>query len=327
MSVNLIKLFFLTVLSCLFLLSGKVSAQPSPEVFKKLLHSNSNQVLEAACLKAPKFQYVFVTGIFNELMPYYFKDQIEWLTRCQVPSSQIRLARPYSGTGLTRSSVGLKELFQEMLSSHPTKPLMIIGHSKGAPEALLASLQSPQSIQQKIATIVCIQGSFGGSPIADLALGDDSATSSPNYRLVARIARRLTSWLNRVERFYGKSVRDGVDSIKTKEARAFWTQFINDSQNENILTENKVLVLQTYKHYRRLNPFFFLSGQYLNAITGEQTDGAIPLSSQRPPIPGIRPTVLELDHLDTVLPKQFSFSSPLIRYQIMSAIISAQNAH
>ena len=237
---NPIKLFFLTIFSCLFLFTGKISAQPSQEVFKKLLRSNSIQVLGNACLKAPKYQYVFVTGIFNELMPYYFKDQIEWLTRCHVPSSQIRLARPYSGTGLTRSSNGLKELIQEMVSTQPTKPLIIIGHSKGAPEALLASLQSPQSIQQKIATIVCIQGSFGGSPIADLALGDDSATSSHNYRLVARVARRLASWLNRVERYYGKSVRDGVDSVKTKEARAFWTHFINENQNETILTENKI---------------------------------------------------------------------------------------
>ena len=84
------------------------------------------------------------------------------------------------------------------------------------------------------------------------------------------------------------------------------------------------MVLQTYKHYRRLNPFFFLSGQYLNTITGEQTDGAIPLSSQLPPIETVRPAVLELDHLDTVLPKQFSFSSPMIRYQIIAAIIGAE---
>lgn len=304
--------------------SQRVFANPSQDLFQRLLTAKDSAVTTASCEKASDYQYVFVAGIFNELMPYYFKDEIDWLLTCKVPKAQVQLARPYSGTGLSRSSDSLKDLFRQMLANHPDKHLIIIGHSKGAPEALLASLESPDEVQKKISSVVSIQGSFGGSPIADLALGDDNLRGATDYRLVAKIARRLSGWLRRVERIYGKSVRDGVYSVRTSEARSFWPTFIKIKKNENILSDSKVLVLQTYKHYRRLNPFFFLSGEYLNRLTGEPTDGAIPFSSQRPPIDGVRPAVLELDHLDTVLPRAFSFSDPSIRYQLIASIIGAQ---
>lgn len=307
----------------LFFTSNPVFASKSEALFAQLLKTPAQKVTSKACPLASKYQYIFVAGIFNELMPYYFKDQIDWLARCQVPAGQIQLARPYSGNGLSRSSDSLKDLIREVLFKNPSKPLIIMGHSKGAPEALLAALQSPFEIQQKISAVICIQGSFGGSPIADMALGAGQDAGNPNYKFIARVARRLMSWLKRVEYIYGKSVHDGVYSVKTSEAKHFWPLFLDTHQNDDILIENKVLVLQTYKHYRRINPLFFLSGQYLDKLTGEKTDGAIPFSSQRPPIDGIHPAILELDHLDTVLPKAFSFSSPLIRQQIIAAAIGS----
>ncbi|NBX68076.1 MAG: hypothetical protein EBR01_03810 [Proteobacteria bacterium] len=136
-----------------------------------------------------------------------------------------------------------------------------------------------------------------------------------------RIARRLAAWLRRVETAYGQSVTKGVSSVKTKESTLFWRHYLNVRSSSRLLAESKLLVLQTHKHYPRINPFFFFSGEYLDRITGERTDGAIPLSAQKPPYLHFSSAILELDHLDTVLPQQISFSPPETRYKILSAII------
>lgn len=307
----------------LFLVPSIGFCQPSVALFQKLLNNPDTNLEKISCAKASQFQYVFVSGIFNELMPYYFQDYKEWLMRCRVLEKNIVIARPYSGSGLSRASKTLTELFNRMVVETADKPLIIVGHSKGAPEALLAAIESSPDTQSKIATIVSIQGSFGGSPIADLALAYSNDSTQLTNRLVFRVAKRLAHWLKRVETAYGKSVTDGVHSVKTQESRDFWVRYLNDHKTSEILSEHKLLVLQTYKHYRRLNPFFFLSGQYLDRITGERTDGAIPFSSQKPPVDHLETAVLELDHLDTVLPRSFSFSSAKTRYQLLASILGA----
>lgn len=313
----------ITYFFILFLFSSLGFSQPSVSVFQRLLNSDNIAIRNNACKKAAQFQYIFVAGIFNELMPYYFKDYHDWLNSCQVPEKNILVARPYSGSGLSRASTSLKDSIAQMTSQYPTKPLILVGHSKGAPEALLAAIESSPEVQEKIATIVSIQGSFGGSPIADLALTYSDNSSNLKDRILVRVARRLALWLKRVELAYGKPMTEGVDSVRTQESRQFWNQYLKDHSTSVILNENKLLVLQTYKHYRRLNPFFFLSGEYLDKLTGERTDGAIPFSSQKPPIPNLQSAVLELDHLDTVLPKTFSFSNAEIRYHLLASIIEA----
>lgn len=307
----------------LFLISSLGFSEASVSVFDRLLTSKSDSVRAHACNKASQYQYVFVAGIFNELMPYYFKDYQDWLLRCRVPQKNILIARPYSGAGLNRSSSTLKELLSQMTLQSHDKPLIIVGHSKGAPEALLAAIESPPEVQNQIAVIVSIQGSFGGSPIADLALSYAKDEMSSRDRFRVKVGRRLALWLKRVEAAYGGPMTEGVYSVKTQQSRQFWTQYLKDHSSSAILTQNKFLVLQTYKNYRRLNPFFFFSGQYLDRITGERTDGAIPFSAQKPPIPNLQTAVMELDHLDTVLPKAFSFSSAEIRYHLIASIIEA----
>ena len=313
----------ITYFFILFLISSLGFSQPSVSVFQRLLNTNNIAIRNDACKKAAQFQYVFVAGIFNELMPYYFKDYHDWLVNCHVPEKNILIARPYSGAGLSRASTSLKDSIAQMSSQSPTKPIILVGHSKGAPEALLASLESSPEVQGKIAAVVSIQGSFGGSPIADLALTYSDNRSNLKDRILVRVARRLALWLKRVEVAYGKPMTEGVDSVRTQESRQFWTQYLKNHSSSVILTENKLLVLQTFKHYRRLNPFFFLSGEYLDRITGERTDGAIPFSSQRPPLNNLTTAVLELDHLDTVLPSTFSFSSADVRYHLIASIIEA----
>jgi len=307
--------FYLVVLSSLGFSEVKQSN------FQHLLNSDYQTIKHDACDAAKDFQYVFVAGIFNELMPYYFQDYQNWLVNCNVPQKHIVVARPYSGDGLLRASEGLKTVFNKLVETHPNKALIIIGHSKGAPEALLAAFESTINTQNHIAKIVSIQGSFGGSPIADMALHNSTQSSRLSSNLLLKIARRLAILLRRVETAYGKKVTAGVSSVKTKESSQFWRTYLNTQYSSAIIHGNKIIVLQTYKNYRRLNPFFFLSGEYLDRITGERTDGAIPLSAQVPPLECFSSAILELDHLDTVLPKRFSFSSPEIRHQILSAVI------
>lgn len=306
---------------CLFNFSAPAFSKVESANFQQLLNSEYGAIQLNACQVAKEFQYVFVAGIFNELMPYYFQDYKDWLLGCQVPKENIVIARPYSGDGLLRASEGLKTVFNKLVETHPNKALIIIGHSKGAPEALLAAFESTINTQNHIAKIVSIQGSFGGSPIADMALHNSTQSSRLSSNLLLKIARRLAILLRRVETAYGKKVTAGVSSVKTKESSQFWRTYLNTQYSSAIIHGNKIIVLQTYKNYRRLNPFFFLSGEYLDRITGERTDGAIPLSAQVPPLECFSSAILELDHLDTVLPKRFSFSSPEIRHQILSAVI------
>jgi len=316
-----IYVFLGLVVLILGIQSSAISQDSGPS-FQELLTTKYSEVSAAQCPRAEQFQYVFVAGIFNELMPYYFTDQLQWLKKCGVPETSRVVARPYSGAGLRAASSNLKNTFEEMISRAPEKPLIIVGHSKGAPEALLAALQLSEENQARIGGVILMQGSFGGSPIADLALEYPRTLRDSDNPLIHRVARRLAIWLRRVEAIYGKSVDAGVVSIKTSEAKKFWRQFLEQHAESKIISQHKVFVLQTFKQEKRLNPFFFLSGQYLSRVTGEPTDGAIPFSSQLPPIKNVKPAVLHLDHLDTALPKAFSFSAPEVRYHLMASIVA-----
>jgi len=55
------------------------------------------------------------------------------------------------------------------------KPLVIIAHSKGAAEAILALLKYPELVRGKIVELlISINGALGGSYIASIVNGDDS---------------------------------------------------------------------------------------------------------------------------------------------------------
>ena len=318
-----LSVFRVLVFFSLFFMGRFAACAASNEQFQNLLNSDPSRVSAAQCKGAPQFQYVFVPGIFNELMPYYFADQIKWLAHCGVAKKDIHVAKTSSTLTLFAAAQTLESQFQRLLSKEPNKRLVIMGHSKGAPEALAAILQSSREVQEHVASIVLVQGSFAGTPIADLALGHHSRFHSHSDPLVERAARKLAKILNWAIRFYGPDILSGVFYIKPTEALKFWSPFLKAHSDSNILLENKILVLQTHKKKSRLNALILLSGEYLSRITLEESDGIIPFSSQMPPIENLKSAILSLDHLDTVLPRIFSFSSPQIRYHLMASIVGA----
>lgn len=315
--------FMALVFFSLFFMGRFAACAASNEQFQNLLNSDPSRVSADHCQRAPQFQYVFVPGIFNELMPYYFADQIKWLAHCGVAKRDIHLANIGSTLTLLAAAQTLESQFKRLLSKEPNKRLVIIGHSKGSPEALAGILQSSKEVQERVASIVLVQGSFAGTPIADLATGHRSRSHADADPLVERAARRLVKILNLAARFYGSDILSGVISIKPAEALKFWGPFLSAHSDSNVILENKILVLQTHKKKNRLNALVLPSGEYLSRITLEPNDGIIPFTSQIPPLENLQSATLCLDHLDTVLPRVFSFSHPQIRYHLMASIVGA----
>ena len=114
---------------------------------------------------------IFVAGILNEfadIINSYFTDNI---------NAVIALGATYSYIGPS-SALSIPEnaalLYEEInkIAQEVQKPIILVGHSKGAAEILHALYTHPELIlNQSIERALLIQPAIGGSPLADNASG------------------------------------------------------------------------------------------------------------------------------------------------------------
>lgn len=104
---------------------------------------------------------VFVAGFLNELIPGYFTDNVE-VTRALGAETSVLL--PASGEVLEQEA----QLIGREVDFRQGKPVVLFGHSKGGAAALLTVLQRPELILEgRVEAVIVLQGSIGGSPVAD----------------------------------------------------------------------------------------------------------------------------------------------------------------
>jgi len=134
---------------------------------KKEVHDYSN---------IPKNRHVyFVPGIMNELSAIpglpnlvYYKDNKSVVKKLGMSSSY---SRQDSSRPIPENA---KRLFKKINETYQSekKPLILVGHSKGAAEILYCLLEHPELILGgKVDRVILFQAALGGSPLADGDLG------------------------------------------------------------------------------------------------------------------------------------------------------------
>ena len=126
---------------------------------------------------ARQLHFVFVGGIFTELDPGYFKDNGKVIEEIGATYS---IMFPPSTASLEEDA---KLLYERVSSENKQigKPIVLVGHSKGACDVVMLALLFPQLVTSgQIDRIVAIQGPLQGSVIAgDVA--DVGSLVLPNF--------------------------------------------------------------------------------------------------------------------------------------------------
>jgi hypothetical protein len=122
---------------------------------------------------------VFVAGFLNEgLGDRYFRDLVRYLTgELGLPSNQVTVLPNPSKNSVELNAANLVQDLAKAYEAGGKKPLLVIPHSKGSPEAGLAGawlakenvkhFTSKENPGAMIDKIISVQGAFQGSPLAD----------------------------------------------------------------------------------------------------------------------------------------------------------------
>ena len=109
------------------------------------------------------------------------------------------MAVPVDGlSGTARNASMIRDFVAQLPPEYDQRPLILLGYSKGAPDILEAVVNYPE-LAQRVAAVVSLAGSVGGSPLAD-----DAKQSSAN--LLTKVPGSDCE----------KGDEGAVDSLKTK---------------------------------------------------------------------------------------------------------------
>ncbi len=148
--------------------------KPSSEVFREWFDAAVDDDLKipvAIARKARSFRYVFIGGFRNERMSGYFAQNAATLRALGVPHRQIHVFNPSSSLSIEENAAEIRSSLLEIASKGPER-LVIVGHSRGACEAMAFALGNASFVEDQVEALFLVQGPFGGSGVAEYVLGD-----------------------------------------------------------------------------------------------------------------------------------------------------------
>jgi pimeloyl-ACP methyl ester carboxylesterase len=111
-----------------------------------------------------ELQFLFIAGFLHEAIPGYFIDNMAVTKELGADASALF---PSSGQTVSDTADVVRD---EVLTRYQAnkRPVVLVGHSKGGAEALLAVLRYPELVTLGVVEkVIVIQGALGGSPVAD----------------------------------------------------------------------------------------------------------------------------------------------------------------
>ncbi len=167
---------------------------------------------------ASGYRYVFICGLFNENMPGYFTQNVKELRAKGVPRPSIHLIKPDSQQTTEENARSVRTELQRIAGQGPER-LVLIGHSRGACDALVFALQNPKFFKEHIHAMFLIQGPFGGTPVADYVAGE----GTPMDRRMPTGYRLMGQALGRAEPHIVKQdTHVAITSLNRKDSESFW---------------------------------------------------------------------------------------------------------
>jgi len=157
------------LLVVLLLASGCVShwpAGPTPlaAAMREELQRDAPLAPSPALARAKGLHFLFIAGFLSETIPGYFVDNTQ-VVKDELGAEASSLFPPSAGS-LEDDAVLVRDTVNQVYEKEH-RPVVLVGHSKGAVAAVLAVLRFPELVSSgRVDRVVAIQGPFRGSPVA-----------------------------------------------------------------------------------------------------------------------------------------------------------------
>lgn len=208
----------------------------------------------------------------------YFEDQKRWLKSVNADFKQIKVETEDGSEKIATT------ITKELLKSD--KPVLLLTHSKGGMDALVALVRHP-ALANKIVGWIFIQTPFLGSPVADYLEKTDP------WKTIAHLVLTLLGGS-------GESLRD-----LTTDRRVPWYEN-NKAAIEKLRQDIPILTFGSWKDDdpNKKDSVFEFSRNLMVKYMGVDSDGLVPWKSAILPN-GYYVTVEGLDHASTVVNNKF----------------------
>jgi hypothetical protein len=136
---------------------------------------DKNEVLDQAslCEIRNQYQILFVMGFLSDLIVKiggaYFNDQMTWLKNERVDHFRAdKTNSQFDSERLPSENAGvLKRKIEELYQTNSRKKVLVISHSKGGLDTLVALRKYPAILNEKVAGWIPLQTPFEGTHLAD----------------------------------------------------------------------------------------------------------------------------------------------------------------
>lgn len=302
------------ILASLLPLLGDAPAHPrsavDPQDFELWFDVASQGQLEIPAeieRAAQRYRYVFVAGFWNERMPAYFAQNAKELRARGVAREAIHYVYPSSHQSIQENADAVRDRFLEIAAAGPEK-LVVIAHSRGACGSLAFALENPEFVRNHIRALFLVQGSFGGTGVADYVVGDGPAM---DRRIPLRF-RAVGNLLYGLEKFQVKRGKHGGLAGMTQQASEdFWERMLEEHACALPVVGPKTFYVTSETTPSQLRLFKRATAWYLQTFSGPN-DGVVAIEDQSLPMLGTVLGVLEAGHSDltnrgpaTRAPRQF----------------------
>lgn len=243
--------------------------------------------------RAKGFRYVFLGGFRSERMAGYFARNARELRAQGVPRRAIHFVYPGSGRTVEENGEAVREALFEIAARGPER-LVLIGHSRGACDALAFALHEPGFVAERVEALFLVQGPFGGSALADYVLGEGEAIDKrlgPAHRLIARTIGRLELGL------FAKGKHAGLAGMTRAASRAYWRKELGEHAGAIPVVGPRAFYVESTAAPSRLRLFQRTMARYLGTYYGPN-DGVVALGDQVLPGLGTSLGTLDAGHAD-----------------------------
>jgi len=272
---------------------------PAPGPFRAWFEGQSQhpsplppKVLEAA----RAYRYVFIAGFLNEgFQVGYFSQNRRALLDAGVPPGAIELVFPKSGNTIEENVAVLRRVLPELAAKGPQK-LVLIGHSKGAVEALAFMVAAPDFVRAHVHAAFLVQGAFGGSGIADYITG----TGHPLDDRMQPFPRMLFALAAGWGELLDSRIDGGFQSLTHQRAAELWQRLLppaagpGASRLPSGLAE-RTFFIRSQRDPDQVCPLLWITARYLATYYGAN-DGLMTVPDQWVPGTGQILADLNADH-------------------------------
>ncbi len=263
--------------------------------------TNKNLLVKDEIDTIKNLKFIFVTGLLNEEIINYYKIPKNVLTKdLGISNDQIITINPPSGMDIQTNADTLVKNIKNFIK--PNEKFVLIGHSKGSMESLLAVLKKEFiTLHNNLHAAILIQGAMNGSPVCNYmcSKGGIHADSTMGFRL---IAFQVTSSIGGL---MCDKYQKGFHSLFENS-----TEAVLETYKENLTPElnDKIFYITSQQDPAKMSSLISCIGQYLQTYYGP-SDGLVLVEDQSINWVGTTIGHLTSDHAGLVVGRPISNTS------------------